>query len=105
MKRYSLCLLKFFKPVSLPTVEQTGLPDHAVSSANHVVEKMLEKERHQLGEDPASGGRKQKYTMTFTVEDHAKIGKYAAKNGVTRAQKHFKQLNLSESPVHNFKKK
>ena len=42
--------------------------------------------------EPA-GGRK--YTTTFTAEDRAKVGKYAAENGVAKAQRHFKQLNLS----------
>ena len=41
-----MSLLKFFKPVSgsLPTAEQTGLPENAVRSANHAVQNMLEKE-------------------------------------------------------------
>ena len=43
--------------------------------------------------------------MTFTAEDRAKVGKYAVENGVARVQKHFKQLNLSESTVCYFKKK
>ena len=46
-----------------------------------------------------SCSHKQKYTMTFSAEDHAKVGNYAAENGVTMAQKHFKQLNLSETTV------
>ena len=37
-------LLKYFKPGdALPTVEQTGLPNHAVCSANHAMERMLQK--------------------------------------------------------------
>ena len=48
---------------------------------------------------------KRKYTMSFTAEDRAKVGKYAAENGVAMARKHFKQLNLSESTVHYFRKK
>ena len=36
-------------------------------------------------------------TATFTAEDCAKIGNYAAQNRVARGQKHFQQLNLSES--------
>ena len=45
-----------------------------VCSANHAIEKMLEKERHEQGEDP-SGSHKHIYTMSFTAEDHAKDGK------------------------------
>ena len=43
--------------------------------------------------------------MSFTAEDHAKLGKYAAENGVAMAQKHFKQLNLIESTVRYFREK
>ena len=82
-----MSLFKFLKPLSgrLPTAEETSLPENAVRSANNAVQNMQRKE-------PA-GGRK--YTTTFTAEDRAKVGKYAAENGVAKAQRHFKQLNLS----------
>jgi hypothetical protein len=90
--------MSFFKPVSgsLPTAEQTGLPENAVHSANHAVQNMMEKE--------PTGGRR-KYMTTFNAEDRAKVGKYAAENGVAKAQRHFKQLDLSESTVCYFRKK
>ena len=98
----NMSILKFFRPVnSLPTAEQTGLPEHTVCFVKHAVKRMLEKENCQQGEDLGSG-RKCKYTMTFTAEDCAKVVKYAAENGVAKAQKHFKQLNISESTVHYF---
>lgn len=81
-----MSLLKFFKSVnSLPSAKETELPDHAASSANCAVQKMLEKESCQCGEDPG-GDRKRKYTMSFTVEDCAKVGKYAAQSRVAVAQ-------------------
>ena len=42
-----MSLLKFFKPASdnLPTLEQTEFPEQAVSSANHAVKSVLERER------------------------------------------------------------
>ena len=83
--------------LTLPTAEQTGLPEQTVSFANHAVKSALERE--------ASGRRKWKYTMTFTVEDHAKSVKCAVNNGVAVAQKHFKEPNLSESTVCYFRKK
>jgi len=43
--------------------------------------------------------------MSFTVEDCAKAAKYAAQSSVAVAQKHFQQLNLSESTAHYFRKK
>ena len=78
-------------------MEQTEFPEQAVSSANHAVKSVVERE--------AYGGCKQKYTTTFTAEDHVKVGKCTAENRVTVAQKCFKQLNLSESTVHFFRKK
>ena len=75
-----MSLFKFLKPLSgrLPTAEETSLPENAVRSANNAVQNMQRKE-------PA-GGRK--YTTTFTAEDRAKVGKmkYAAENGVAKAQ-------------------
>ena len=41
-----MSILKFFKPTTLPVVEETGLPDHAVNSADQAVE-LIEK-----GKDP-----------------------------------------------------
>ena len=77
-----MSLFKFLKPLSgrLPTAEETSLPENAVRSANNAVQNM----------EPA-GGRK--YTTTFTAEDRAKVGKYAAENGVAKAQRHFKLEN------------
>lgn len=43
--------------------------------------------------------------MTFTAEDRAKVGKYIRSgNGAAKAQRHYKELNLSESTVRYFKK-
>ena len=84
---------------SLPTAEQTGLPSNAVSAANRAVEKTL---RGSDGDDDHK--RPRKYTTTFTSEDRAKVGQYAAQNGVARALRHFQSLNLSESTVRYFRK-
>ena len=66
-------------------------PAHAVSSANSAVKRALD------GVYTDRARRKRKYTTTFTPEDRAKVGKYAAQNGVAKAQKNFRKLNLSES--------
>ena len=51
----NISILKFFKLVnSLPTTEQIGLSEYGVCSANHVVERMLEKQNCQQGEDLSS---------------------------------------------------
>jgi len=97
-----MSLLKFNPVTSLLSVKETGLPDHAASSANRAVQKMLEKSC-QRGEDLSSDW-KWKYTMSFTVEDCAKAAKYAAQSSVAVARKHFQQLNLSESTAHYFRK-
>ena len=55
--------------------------------------EMMEKESCQIWEDTSD--RKQKYTIFFMVGDCAKVGKYAEKNGVGMAQKHFKQLFIA----------
>lgn len=51
--------------------------------------------------------RKRQYTTTFTNEDRAKIGKFAAENGNASAVKHFKPTypDLGESTVRYFKKR
>ena len=74
--------------------EQTGLPENADRSADRAVQDMLEKAREK---EPTHGRRK--YTTTFTAEDRAKVGKYAAKNGIVKAQRYFKELKLSKSTV------
>ena len=43
--------------------------------------------------------------MTFTAEDCAKNGRYAACNVVAEACKHFKKLNIDESTVRHFRNK
>ena len=46
-------------------------------------------------------GRKENtLALTFTPEDRAKVGKYAAQNEIAKTQKNFRKLNLSENTVH-----
>ena len=80
--------------------EQTELPENADRSADRAVQDMLEKAREK---EPTHGRRK--YTTTFTAEDRAKVGKYAAENGIVKAQRHFKELKLSKSTVRYFRKR
>ena len=61
---------------------------------------MLEKAREK---EPTHGPRK--YTTNFTAEDRAKVGKYAAENGIAKAQRPFKELKLSESTIRYFRKR
>ena len=51
-------------------------------------------------------GKKRKYTTTFTAEDCAQIGKYAAENGNSTVVKKYKGTHhIGESTVRLFKKK
>ena len=88
--------VEVFKPLSgsLPTAAQTGLPENAVRLANRAVQDMLEKAQ----EKELTHGRHM-YTTTFTAKDRARVGKNAAENGNAKAQRHFKELNLSESTI------
>ena len=50
-----------------------------------------------------SASSRHKYTKIFTAKDHAKVEKYATEYGNTKAQRHFRELNLSEDIVCLFK--
>ena len=67
----SMSLLKYIKSsVGLPTAEQTGQTETAVSSANTTLQDMLEEVREK-----ESASSQHKYTKIFTAEDCAKVGK------------------------------
>ena len=71
--------LKFFKPTNvLLTAKDTGLSEHVVQEANKAVEN-AQKEQEVSEAPPVK--KRRKYTVTFTPEDRAKIGKHAAENG------------------------
>ena len=88
-----MSLYNYFHPVfSLPTSQQSGLSEHGTFEANKAVEQVSEKK----------AGEKWKYS-SFTDEDRATVGKFAAENGNTAAIKHFKvNHNVGESTVCNF---
>ena len=81
----------------LPTVHQTAIGEQATTEANRQVERVV-------GE--MQSGKRKRYT-TYTDKDKARIGRYAAENGNTRAVKQFKLdfPDLSESTVRSFKSK
>ena len=62
-----------------PTAEKTGLPAHAVNSANSVIQNHLKQG------DSTKNGRKRKSPTQFISEERAKVGKYAGENGTARA--------------------
>ena len=93
----------FVRKGELPTPQDTGLKAHTISEANKRVNGILTKDQPT---NEAGTLKKRRYSTTFTGEDRAKIGKYAAENGNASAVKHFKQAHpgLGESTVRYFKK-
>ena len=86
-----MSLRKYFKPNNLPTPEQTGLPVAVNTEANKSVQRVLE--------ESTQAKKRKKYT-TFTAEDRAAIGRYAAENGNASAVKKFN--GIGESTVRLF---
>ena len=99
-----MSILSYLKPVQrLPTPSEAGLPDSVTADVNQIVEKVLSD-----GEKGTEARRKpkRKYTTSFSPEDRAVIGKYAAENGNAAAIKKFKTTHdVGESTVRLFKKK
>ena len=90
-----MSLRRYFKQkFNLPTSSQTQLPTNVLREVNQAVTASLgcEEERNQRA------GTKRKYTKSFTPEDQAKIGRYAA------AVKKFKVTHsIGENTVRLFK--
>lgn len=85
-----MSLLKFFKPTNtLPTAKDTGLSEHVIREANQAVSE-------------APPVKKMKYTTTFSPDDRAEIGKYAAENGNAAA---VRKYGVGESTTRLFKTK
>ena len=96
-----MSLRHYFKPMSsLPKSSQTQLPTNVLREVNQAVTASLGCEE----ERSLRAGTKRKYTKSFTPEDRAKIGRYAAENGNTAAVKKFKVTHsIRESTVWPFK--
>ena len=92
-----MSLLGYFKSTSLPTPEQTGIGEHATTSADTEVREQRKR----------TDGRKRKAYTAFTHKDRAEIGKHAAENGNNSALKKFRSIypDLGESTVRSFKRK
>ncbi len=95
----SMSLLYFKSSIGLVIAKQTRLPEKAVCSANTALQHMLDEVR---GKESASSGHK--YTKIFTAKDR-QVGKYATETGITKAQRHLTELDLSESTALYFKKR
>ena len=94
-----MSLFKYFKRAeSLPTASQTGIGEQLTAAANKEVERAIS--------TTTSSGKRKRYA-TYTDQDRAKIGRYAAENGNVATLKRFKSEHedLVESTVRSFKKK
>ena len=94
-----MSIRRYFKStVNLPTPSQAQLRE-----VNQAVTTALERE--EAG-NQAKRGKKQKYNASFTPEDRAAIGRYAAENGNAAAVKKFKTSHgVGESTIRLFKKR
>ena len=96
-----MSILNFLKPTNaLPTAKDTGRSKQAIQEANKAVESIL-KGQEEADETPSSKKRR-KYSMTFSPEDRAQIGKFAVGNGNVGA---VRKYSAGESTVRLFKKK
>ena len=99
-----MSIRRYFKStVNLPTPSQAQLSPNVLREVNQAVTAALERE--EAG-NQAKQGKKRKYNASFTPEDRAAIGRYAAKNGNAAAVKKFKTTHgVGESTVRLFKKR
>ena len=97
----SMSLRRYFKQKSnLPTSSQTQLPPNILKEVNQAVTAALGREE----ERSPRAGTKRKYTKSFTPEDQAKIGRYAAQIDNAAAVKKLKMAHsIGESTVRLFK--
>ena len=107
----AMALLKFFSKSSssLPSAKDTGIGEAATKEANAAVSRVLsEKQPQQSSSVPADRPKvKRKYT-SFSAEQRASIGRYAAEHSNSAAVKKFKsdfEKGLGESTVRLFKKR
>ena len=77
-----MSLYKYFQPSSanLPSPEEVGLGETVTAEANSAV-------REKFGRIEAARGKKRKRYTAFTDEERARIGRYAAENGISAALK------------------
>ena len=108
-----MALLKYFKSSSsLPSAKDTKIGETATKEANAAVSRVLaEKQPQQSSSSPAPDRPKvtgkRKYT-SFSAEQRASIGRYAAEHSNAATVKKFKsnfEQGLGESTVRLFKKR
>ena len=101
MSIVEMSIRRYFKStVNLPIPSQAQLSPNVLREVNQAVIAALEREK--VG-NQAKRGKKRKYNASFTPEDRAATGRYAAENGNAAAVKKFN--SVGESTVRLFKKR
>ena len=84
-----MALLRFLKPKSsLPSATDTGLGETTTKEANAAVERVLQEQSQPTG----GRTRKRKVYTSFSDEQRAVIGRYAAEHSNAAAVKKFKYI-------------
>ena len=81
-----MALLKFLRP--------TGIPSCSISISE-------DQKPTEVKETPK---KKRESYLKFSPKDKATIGRYASENGVTKALQYFKEKELKENTVRDWKK-
>ena len=77
---------------SLPTPQQTGIGERAITEVNAAVAEVI-------GDSGHSNGRKRKRYTAFSDEDRAAIGRHAAENSNASALRKFRSSFYIPSSV------
>ena len=106
-----MALLRFLRKgsSSLPSAKDTGIGEAATKEANAAVSRVLpvtEKQPQPSSSVPADRQKVKRENTSFSAEQRASIGRYAAEHGNSAAVKKFKsdfEQGLGESTVRVFK--
>ena len=102
---FKMSLLKFFSRVKT----KDGFPDPSGPLSEAVPSSSIEEANKEVSAQLAlvddSGKKRRAAYMIATLEQKAKVGKYAAENGTTKALRHFAKdmPNLKDSTVRGWK--
>ena len=95
-----MALLCFFHPVGKEKQEFDPNGQLSIHVPSTVISCVNEELRKDICSAPKCRGE---YTK-MKQEEKAKVAKYASKNGVAKALRHFKEMNLKETSVRDWKK-
>ena len=95
-----MALLRFFHPVGKEKQEFDPNGPLSIHVPSRVISSINEEPRKDISSAPKCRGE---YTK-MKQEEKAKVAKYASENGVAKALRHFKEMNLKETSVRDLKK-